>query len=1263
MTQIDLSTASQQEPPGKESKSSLKGTLSGWFESLGIFSFILQRLLFAIVVLLAIIFLSYFGLNMARGMDFGAAVVDAVSDSWSYITRLLQGDLGTTTAGAISMLEIPVGQVIVERLPRSLALLGISLLLASVVGLFLGIRAAARGARHSLGILIATIIGISIPSFFAAFLLQWLVITITKESGRSFIPVGGFGWDTHLILPVLVLAARPLAQITRITFVTVRDVLNEDYVRTARSKGLRKFQIMSEHVLRNAAIPILTTIGISLRFALSSLPVVEAFFGWNGVGYTLLGAIAMRDDDLVVALLLCFGVLFILINFILDLSYRLIDPRVGQTPAYLATGKRQKPLESIKSTLADVGDYITDNALTAWFKQRSRSEDDKDVIRLQGQTTKRVEAIETTYRQSNKPSIWVSVWRNFPFVVGGVMVLVLLAVVLFGPGMTPHSPYATKGLEMVDGQLVVPPFAPGGEFPWGTDMLGRDLMSLIFSGAQLTLFLALLVVAARMVVGIIIGAIAGWTNGSWLDRLILGSADVIAAFPALALLLAMILVLALGIRQGVWPFVIALGFVGWGEIMLFVRGEVISIRPRAFIESAVAIGARTPRIIYRHVMPNLLSPLISIAAIEMGAVLMLLGELGFLSIFIGGGAFYQLETFSAPYHYSDVPEWGALLSNIRTYARSYPWLAFVPVMAFFVAILSFNLFGEGVRRLVDDGSLVINRLVNRYTIAFIGLAGVVLFVYRANSGPVAYYEQHASVFSGQQAMAHVSELTDPEFEGRALGTDGLDDAADYIAGQFRELGLQPAGQDMTYLQERKRSFERLEENPQMAIDDGGPALVQGEDFNIFPFLFLSDGEITGPVRAVTLGEPRPVRGFGAGWRYPDIRQSDFSDEILLVTSWRAADELDYLPRGGLLVVADDPELLGRKFTLPGRSGELTNPMSGRTTGEETPSFWISEEVANRILESSGKTVEDLLQDAENLEIGGVGQLTLDTQVSMSAKGYLEEYWPVYNVIGHMPGLESTPGETQLDNKVIMVLAQYDSPPPAPDEEYHPGANDNASAVAVMLEAIRVMQETEFQPKRTFLFVAYSGEGLEGGEDVSDPDVNRILQAKHGFITYLEPEAIVHLRGLGGGSGDQLEISAGGSLRLAELFEDAGKRVGAEVSRSEEPIDISIIYLEGSPTDSGQVAPEVRLSWDGYPRPGAGLLSNSPVTVTEEVTVTSFLTVISWVTVISWATVTSFLTVISWVTVILWVTVISWVTVILPMTVTSFEASTSSTTVT
>ena len=117
-----------------------------------------------------------------------------------------------------------------------------------------------------------------------------------------------------------------------------------------------------------------------------------------------------------------------------------------------------------------------------------------------------------------------------------------------------------------------------------------------------------------------------------LDRLIVSLSEVIAAFPTL--LLAMILILGLGIRRGLAPFVIALCFVGWGETMQFVRGQVAAIHPRPYIESAVAIGVRTPTIIARHVLPHLFSSLTSIISLEMGAVLTLLGELGFLSIFI-----------------------------------------------------------------------------------------------------------------------------------------------------------------------------------------------------------------------------------------------------------------------------------------------------------------------------------------------------------------------------------------------------------------------------------------------------------------------------------------------------------------------------------------------------------------------------------------------------------------------------------------------------
>jgi hypothetical protein len=643
----------------------------------------------------------------------------------------------------------------------------------------------------------------------------------------------------------------------------------------------------------------------------------------------------------------------------------------------------------------------------------------------------------------------------------------------------------------------------------------------------------------------------------------------------------MLIILALGIRQGMWPFIVGLGFVGWGDTMRFVRGEVTSLRPRAFIESAVAIGARTPRIIFKHIMPNLFSPLIALFALEMGAVLMLLGELGFLSIFVGGGAFYQLDTFAAPFHYSDVPEWGALLSNIRTYSRSYPWLAIYPTLAFFIAILAFNLFGEGIRRLVDDGSIIINRLFNRYTI---GLAGALIIVFiwlRSNSGPVAFYQQHAEAYDGQLAAAHVAALTDPAMESRGLGTEGLDKAANYIAEQFDAVGLQEAGEKLTYFQERFRSFGRLDDIPRLTISDDGSEPVYRQDFAPYPGRYLPIGRNNAPVRYIGLGERLPVRGFSMVG-YQELRAADFSDEILLALSEREAAELRRIPHGGMLVVVDDPALLKRQFTLPGRLPMSVNPLTGLTTeAQGIPSMWITEDIANRLLTSSGTTVSDLRARAEKLEVGQIREISLEIEVGLFIDGSLEELWPVQNVIGHMPGLAATPGESQMDNQVILVLAQYDSPPPAPYHENYSAANDNASGVGVMLEAIRVMQETEYQPNRTFLFIAYSGEGLEGGERVSDPEISRFLQAKVGFSTSLKPEAVIHIRGVGAGSGDALQISAGGSLRLVELFETAARRMNADVERRDDPIDISVIYEEGSPYDSGQDAPEVGLSWEGW----------------------------------------------------------------------------------
>ena len=180
-----------------------------------------------------------------------------------------------------------------------------------------------------------------------------------------------------------------------------------------------------------------------------------------------------------------------------------------------------------------------------------------------------------------------------------------------------------------------------------------------------------------------------------------------AAFPVT--LFAMILILALGIKQGLSVFVIALCVVGWGEIAQFVRGQVAGLKPQPYIEATRATGARTGWVLTRHVLPHLWTPLLALAVLEMGSVLMLLAELGFLNIFLGGGFKAEIGEVGAMapvvYYFSDVPEWGALLANIRNWWQSSPWLAWYPGVAFFLAILTFNLWGEGLRRFLDESRI------------------------------------------------------------------------------------------------------------------------------------------------------------------------------------------------------------------------------------------------------------------------------------------------------------------------------------------------------------------------------------------------------------------------------------------------------------------------------------------------------------------------------------------------------------------------------
>jgi peptide/nickel transport system permease protein len=293
---------------------------------------LIWRLLSIVVLLLALIF--FVALLMELGAKGGlealpAAVSSAFDFAVEYVKGLAHGDMGEVISPFRSVSGTPVLKEIGRALPNSLALLVISLIFSVIVGLYLGMTSALRRSSLFAGVvLFASSLGVSTPSYFAAMLLIWFGVWLFATTGRHFIPIAGFGWDAHLILPALVLAARPAAAVTRLSHNSLVEILDADYVRTAHSKGLHPKVVLMSHVLRNAGVPILTIVLVSLRFSLAVLPIVEYIFSWPGIGLSLLAAIQAGDTTTAVGMILTLALLFVLANLILEYFYPRIDPRL-----------------------------------------------------------------------------------------------------------------------------------------------------------------------------------------------------------------------------------------------------------------------------------------------------------------------------------------------------------------------------------------------------------------------------------------------------------------------------------------------------------------------------------------------------------------------------------------------------------------------------------------------------------------------------------------------------------------------------------------------------------------------------------------------------------------------------------------------------------------------------------------------------------------------------------------------------------------------
>lgn len=288
---------------------------------------------------------------------------------------------------------------------------------------------------------------------------------------------------------------------------------------------------------------------------------------------------------------------------------------------------------------------------------------------------------------------------NIPLVLGLTGVLAIAAIALFGAQLAPGDPQAQRVLIFYPGgRFEAPPTPPDELFLLGTDPLGRDQVSRLLWGARLTLGATLLGLAGRAVLGLGVGVLAGWRRGH-VDMALTWLTNAVAGFPQL--MLALLIAVALR-EHGFFGFVVALAAVGWADVAQFVRGEVIRIRASAYVEAARAMGSGGPGILRTHVLRNLAPQLAGVFALEAGSVLLLLAELGFIGLFISGGAAYLTDSGGPILPIRDrAPEWGQMLAGARHYAFSHQYVAFIPGVIVVAAVFAFNLLGEGLRAASD----------------------------------------------------------------------------------------------------------------------------------------------------------------------------------------------------------------------------------------------------------------------------------------------------------------------------------------------------------------------------------------------------------------------------------------------------------------------------------------------------------------------------------------------------------------------------------
>ena len=737
-------------------------------------------------------------------------------------------------------------------------------------------------------------------------------------------------------------------------------------------------------------------------------------------------------------------------------------------------------------------------------------------------------------RQANEPAFssrsrfrLQHFFSNTPLLFGGFIIISLFLIVLYGPLWAPSNPYISgqhivPHFDPIKEEWISPPLSPSAEYLLGTDEYGNDILSMLLYGARNTLIAAAFITMVRIILGLILGAYAGWHHGRFPDQLIMALISIITAIPML--ISSMILVFALDMRRGLPVFIIALAAIGWTEIAQYIRGEFLVLRKMPYIEGAQAVGATHFAIAVRHILPNLLPQLLIISFLELGATLMLMGELAFVGIFIGGGSRIALGdeiTGIQVVTLAEVPEWGAMLAQGYRWLRAKPFIVFPPAFAFLIAVIGFNSFGEGLRRLIEQYHVSTNFLLRKRMILVIAILTYATIFIINNTGPAPWFARVARAFNGESAYEHTATLS--QLNGRFPGTSDANQAANYIAEQFSQYGLQPGWRQSEYVYQRDLHLVRPFAQPQLSLHTTttSRAFQHQQDFGFILEGHGGPGQAELPLTVITFASDTPP-----DWEA--YKGLDLRDRIIILDQNNAPANFanEALIRGaqGILWITNDtPAAIRSQY----HAADLTTYYIQPTI----PMFRIRPSVATAIFNAAEQSPSALTP--ANANQSGPGWLAHDLNITIQMSLYVSEpdSMAVSTILGYLPG-----SDFAIANEMVVLIAHYDGLGTDPDGTLYPAANQGASGMGVLLELARLWQEQDLETRRSVLFIAW------GGSTLNDPGLQAFLSDNRSFRhlpapsngNQLAPHVIIQLDYAGSGAA-ALAIHPASAPRLADLL--------------------------------------------------------------------------------------------------------------------------------